>query len=116
MEPFTLDQAVVAALLFLLGLLLGMYLLAGGKWKRLYTAEAGRVAELERENARLGGEVREYESLRHAAANAPAPVANVAPVTHVEETRVQTTTVTPEPYRRVDTSSDAKPDIVIRRS
>ena len=126
MEPFTLNQAIVAGLLFLLGLLIGMFLFAGRKWKGRYLAEAARADELERENARLGAEVREYESLRHAADRAPvvapASVETRAPVStplNKGATRVgpttTTTVVTPEPYRRVDTTGEAKPDVVIRR-
>lgn len=59
MEPFTFDQAVVAGLLFLLGLLIGMYLFASPKWKRRYKAEHARTVELEREVERLGREHRE---------------------------------------------------------
>ncbi|CAA9486610.1 MAG: hypothetical protein AVDCRST_MAG91-323 [uncultured Sphingomonadaceae bacterium] len=109
MEPFTLNQAIVAGLLFLLGLLIGMFLLAGGKWKRRYRDEAVRREALEQENARLGAQLREHESLRHAAAKAPVQSTNVH-----EETRVVETTPV-EPYRRVTPTSDGSPDIVIRR-
>ena len=68
MTPFTLDQWVVLALIFLLGLVLGMIFMAGGKWKRRYREEVRRREELEAENRRLGNEAREMESLRHAAA------------------------------------------------
>ena len=43
MTPFTLDQWIVAGLIFLLGLLVGMFVMAGGKWKRLYREEAART-------------------------------------------------------------------------
>ena len=59
------------ALMFVLGLLLGMAFFAGGKWKRRYRAEAERSAELERENERLRRETREMDSLRGAAARHP---------------------------------------------
>lgn len=68
MTPFTYDQWVVAALIFLLGLLVGMFVMAGGKWKRLYREEAARSRELEAENGRLRREEREMDSLRNAAA------------------------------------------------
>jgi hypothetical protein len=42
MEAFTLDQWLIIALVFLLGLLVGMAFMAGGKWKRLYREEARR--------------------------------------------------------------------------
>ena len=34
MTPFTTDQWIIVILVFLLGLFLGMYVLAGPKWKR----------------------------------------------------------------------------------
>jgi outer membrane murein-binding lipoprotein Lpp len=68
MTAFTPDQWVVVGLVFLLGLLLGMYMLAGGKWKRRYKEEARRREELETENKRLLHERSEMDTLRHAAA------------------------------------------------
>ncbi len=68
MTPFTTDQWVILILVFLLGLLIGMFLMAGGKWKRQYRAEIRVREELARENERLRRENREMESLRHAAA------------------------------------------------
>jgi outer membrane murein-binding lipoprotein Lpp len=65
---FTSDQWLVVALVFLLGLIVGMALMAGGKWKRRYREESGRVRDLEAENARLRKEADEMGSLRHAAA------------------------------------------------
>jgi uncharacterized membrane-anchored protein YhcB (DUF1043 family) len=73
MTPFTLDQWIVAGLVFLLGLLVGMFVMAGGKWKRLYREEATRTRDLEAENNRLRADAREMESLRNAAAKAPPP-------------------------------------------
>ena len=108
MEPFTFDQSIIAGLLFLLGLLIGMFLFAGRKWKRLYRDEAARAHALEAENARLGAQLREHDSLRHAAAKAPAQ-----PTVVHQETRVVETPA--EPYRRV-TPRDGDPDIVIRRT
>jgi len=105
-QPFTLDQAIIAGLLFVLGILIGMFFLAGGKWKRRYVAEASRREELEQDNARLGAEVREYESLRHAAAKAPAGESSPPDLTG---------TSIADPYRRVATSPEGAPDIVIRR-
>lgn len=72
MTPFTLDQWVVVALVFLLGLFLGMAFLAGGKWKRRYREEVRRREEAEAEAERLRTEAREMDSLRHAAARSPA--------------------------------------------
>jgi uncharacterized membrane-anchored protein YhcB (DUF1043 family) len=71
MTPFTSDQWVMLGLAFLLGLLLGMFLMAGSRWKRRYRETALRNDELEAENARLRDEAREMDSLRHAAARAP---------------------------------------------
>ena len=71
MTPFTFDQWIIVALVFVLGLLVGMFLMAGGKWKRLYREEAARVEVLEAENKQLRANARELESLRGAAAKAP---------------------------------------------
>ena len=68
MDAFSLEQWLVVALAFLLGLFLGMALLAGGKWKRRYREETARREEIETENARLRREADEMDSLRHAAA------------------------------------------------
>jgi outer membrane murein-binding lipoprotein Lpp len=68
LPAFTNDQWVVVALVFLLGLVVGMILTAGGKWKRRYRDESVRVRELETENARLRKDASEMDSLRGAAA------------------------------------------------
>ena len=68
MEAFSLDQWLLVTMAFLLGLFLGMALLAGGKWKRRYREESKRREEVEAENARLRREAEEMDSLRHAAA------------------------------------------------
>jgi hypothetical protein len=47
--PFTTDQWVILILVFTLGLLIGMWLTAGNKWKRRYREEAARRETLERE-------------------------------------------------------------------
>ena len=73
MTPFTSDQWVMLAIVFVLGLLIGMFLLAGGKWKRRYRQEYDRAEALEAENQRLRSEAREMDSLRHAAAKSPPP-------------------------------------------
>jgi hypothetical protein len=72
---FTSDQWLIVALIFLLGLVVGMALMAGGKWKKRYKEEsrlrqddARQRKELEAENARLRKEAAEMDSLRHAAA------------------------------------------------
>ena len=75
MNYFTSDQWVVVALVFLLGLVLGMAMMAGGKWKRRYKEEAKlrqeeirRRETLEKEHETLRGRSTEMDSLRHSAA------------------------------------------------
>jgi outer membrane murein-binding lipoprotein Lpp len=65
---FTNDQWVVVALVFLLGLVVGMILMAGGKWKRRYREERARADTLEAENKRLAKDAGEMDTLRSAAA------------------------------------------------
>jgi hypothetical protein len=52
MIAFTSDQWVIVALVFVLGLLIGAFLTAGGrrKWKARYRDEVERREALEREN------------------------------------------------------------------
>lgn len=61
---------VICALVFLLGLLIGIFITAGGrrKWKTRYKSEADRREALEREHAEREKEWRERDSLRDAAA------------------------------------------------
>jgi uncharacterized membrane-anchored protein YhcB (DUF1043 family) len=68
MTPFAADQLIMLALSFVLGLLIGMFAMAGGRWKRAYREQARRAEELETENNRLQREAREMDSLRNAAA------------------------------------------------
>ena len=68
MPAFTMDQWLIVALVFLLGLIVGMAMMAGGKWKRRYKEEVRRREELEAENRRLEKDAHEMDSLRHAAA------------------------------------------------
>jgi outer membrane murein-binding lipoprotein Lpp len=65
---FTPDQWLIVALVFLLGLVLGAALMAGGKWKRRYREERARCADLEAENKRLQKDSAEMDTLRQAAA------------------------------------------------
>jgi len=60
----------ICALVFLLGLLIGVFLTAGGrrKWKTRYRSEVDRREQLELEHADREKEWRERESLRSAAA------------------------------------------------
>jgi Flp pilus assembly protein TadB len=82
MTPFDSNQWMVVLLVFLLGLLIGMFITAGSKWKRRYREEVRRREEIEAEhnrrheelrleNERLHREGREMDTLRHAAARTP---------------------------------------------
>lgn len=68
MTLFSPDQWLIVGLVFLLGIVLGMALMAGGKWKRRYKEERARCAELEAENKRLQKDSAEMDTLRQAAA------------------------------------------------
>ena len=76
MMSFTQDQWMILALVFILGLLVGAFLTAGGrkKWKTRYYDERNRLQEREREYndreahwANQEKEWRERDSLRAAA-------------------------------------------------
>lgn len=76
MIAFTSDQWVIVALVFVLGLLIGAFLTAGGrrKWKARYREESDRREALEREHREHAAqwearekEWREQDSLRAAA-------------------------------------------------
>lgn len=76
MITFTSDQWAILALVFVLGLLVGGFLFAGGgrKWKHRYRSEVSRREELEEEHRRREEhwaarekEWREQDSLRGAA-------------------------------------------------
>lgn len=60
----------ICALVFLLGLLIGVFLTAGGrrKWRERYRSEVDRREALEREHVEKEKEWRERDSLRAAAA------------------------------------------------
>ena len=68
MTLFTPDQWLIVGLVFLLGIVLGMALMAGGKWKRRYREERARAEALEAENRRLQKDSAEMDTLRQAAA------------------------------------------------
>ena len=68
MEAFTTNQWLVLALVFVLGLMIGMALLASPKWKRRYREEVERREAVEAENAQLRRDAGEMDSLRRAAA------------------------------------------------
>jgi hypothetical protein len=76
MTSFTPDQWIILALVFVLGLLIGMFLTAGGrrKWKTRYNDEIDRRQTLEKEHEKRIDEFenrekdwRERDSLRGAA-------------------------------------------------
>jgi uncharacterized membrane-anchored protein YhcB (DUF1043 family) len=94
--PFASDQYVILALMFVLGLVLGMYLLAGGKWKRRYKEEARLRAEMEKDNQRLRKQEAEWETLRASSAAARHPTAEHD--THAA-TPLTGTATQPEPRR-----------------
>ena len=64
---------VICALVFLLGLLIGVFLTAGGrrKWKTRYNTEVDRRREPEKAHAEREKEWRERDSLRDAAVRNP---------------------------------------------
>jgi hypothetical protein len=64
---------VIYVLIFLLGLLIGVFLTAGArrKWKERYKSEVDRREALEREHAEREKEWRERDSLRGAAVKNP---------------------------------------------
>ena len=68
MPIFTPDQWLLLLLIFLLGVILGMALMASPKWKGRYRDEVRRREALEAENAQLRRDAREMDSLRTAAA------------------------------------------------
>jgi hypothetical protein len=68
MLAFTPEQWLILLLAFVLGLILGMAVLASPKWRRRYREEVARREEVEAENARLRRDANEMDSLRHAAA------------------------------------------------
>ena len=69
MLQFTTDQWIIVALVFLLGLLIGGFIFAGGgrKWKHRFRSEQERREQLEIDLAEREKEWRERDSLRAAA-------------------------------------------------
>ncbi len=68
MIAFTTNQWLFIGLIFLLGIVIGMILRGGGKWKAAYYDEVRKREALEVENRRLSKDAAEMDSLRHAAA------------------------------------------------
>ena len=71
MTPFSIDQYVILVLVFVLALLIGMFIMAGGRWKRAYQEQVRENDVLRTEIEQLHSQAREMESLRHAAIKAP---------------------------------------------
>ena len=69
MLNFTTDQWIIVLLVFVLGLLVGGFIFAGGgrKWKHRYNTEVERREEAERIHTEREREWRERDSLRAAA-------------------------------------------------
>jgi len=67
---------IIYALIFLLGLLVGLFMTAGGrkKWKTRYHDEVERRKVLESNHAEAEREWRERDSLRGAAVKSPARI------------------------------------------
>jgi hypothetical protein len=65
---FTTNQWLFIGLVFLLGIVVGMILRGGGRWKAAYYDEVAKRQALETENRRLAKDGAEMDSLRHAAA------------------------------------------------
>lgn len=72
MLNFTPDQWIIVGLVFVLGLLVGFFLMAGGgrKWKERYRTEKERREALEADYKASEKEWRERDSLRAAALKA----------------------------------------------
>ena len=68
MPTFTPDEWLILLLTFVLGVILGMALMASPKWKGRYRDEVRRREALETENEQLRRDAREMDSLRQAAA------------------------------------------------
>ena len=79
MPTFTPDQWLIILLTFVLGVILGMALMASPKWKGRYRDEVRRREALEAENAELRKDAREMDSLRQAAARDEARNRNDGP-------------------------------------
>ncbi|MBW0144825.1 hypothetical protein [Sphingomicrobium clamense] len=69
MTQFTPDQWIIIGLVFVLGILVGLFLLSGRgkKWKTLYKEEVTRREAVEAEYKMAETEWRERDSLRAAA-------------------------------------------------
>ena len=68
MLAFTTNQWLFVGLVFVLGIVVGLILRGGGRWKGAYYEEVRKREALEAENRRLAKDGAEMDSLRHAAA------------------------------------------------
>ena len=73
MPLFTPNEWLIVALVFLLGLILGMAMMASGKWKQRYREEVRKREAAEADRSRLESQVKHAEA-RTIAANARDPV------------------------------------------
>jgi hypothetical protein len=62
MPAFTANEWLILVLVFLLGLILGMAAMAGGKWKGRYREEVRKREAAEAERSRLESQVRHAEA------------------------------------------------------
>jgi uncharacterized membrane-anchored protein YhcB (DUF1043 family) len=62
MPQFTPDQWLIVALVFILGLILGMAAMASGKWKQRYREEVRRREAAETERGRLESQLKHAEA------------------------------------------------------
>lgn len=116
MQPFTLDQSIITGMLFLLGILIGMFFLAGGKWKRRYRDEVVRREALDVEVEHLRRDAREREARQRTIVPVPPPVEVApAPAAAPRNTDMMDEPPLGGPYRKVTPTKDGQPDIVIRR-
>ena len=60
--PNTPEEWLILVLVFLLGLILGMAAMAGGKWKQRYRDEVRQRQETEAERSRLESQLRAAEA------------------------------------------------------
>ena len=72
MPLFTPNEWLIIALVFLLGLILGMAAMASGKWKQRYREEVRKREAAEADRSRLESQVKHAEA-RSIAANAREP-------------------------------------------
>ena len=73
MPQFTPDQWLIVALVFLLGLILGMAMMAGTKWKSRYRDEVRKREAAEADRSRLESQLKHAEA-RTIATHARDPV------------------------------------------